>query len=103
HGEFCKIETKAGNRMQREKMPGMRRTTRTAPAAGSESIQNSPILDNAIAERNIELQRIAVRPQTAVAEQVAGVIGREQVLANGQRHARVLRKRSMRFEIERID
>src|ERR1700677_2893791 len=55
HGEVCKIETKAGNRMQREKMPGMRRTTRTAPAAGSESIQNSPILDNAIAERNIEL------------------------------------------------
>ena len=48
-------------------------------------VERAQVLDQPVAQGAVELQPVAVGPQTAVAQQVAGVLHREQVLAGRER------------------
>ena len=54
-------------------------------------VDRAQVLDQAVGQRRVELQDVAVGPQPAVADQVARVLHREQVLAGGERR-RVARR-----------
>ena len=54
-------------------------------------LERAQVLDQAVAERAVELQPVAVRAHAAVADQVARVLHREQVLAGRHRARRSAR------------
>ena len=66
-------------------------------------VERAQVLDEAVGQRRIELQAVAVRPQAAVADQVARVLHREQVLAGGERRRVARRQRRVQQIVERIE
>ena len=79
---------------------GMQRLRR--PAELCQNVERAQVLDEAVGQRAIELQPVAIGPHAAVAQQIAGVLMREQVLA-GRHRARIeLRQRGLQRIVERI-
>src|SRR5579883_2875726 len=66
-------------------MPAMRHDAPTRPSMRGEHVERAEILDEAIGKGAVELQEVAVGPQVAIADEVARILMREQVLASRQR------------------
>src|SRR5881394_459592 len=84
-------------------MSGMRRTTLAAPAVLVETVEDAQVFDDAVAERNVELQDVLFLAKTRVAEKIASVVAREQVLAGRKRNRASRRDVAMQLEVERMD
>ena len=65
-------------------------------------VQRAQVLDQPVGERAVELQPVAVAAHAAVADQVAGILHREQVLAGRHRLRVVLRQLGLQREVERV-
>ena len=74
-------EAEAGRDVERHLVSAMRDAAARRPAELLEHIERAQVFDEAVGQRAIELQPIAVGPHAAVAQEVAGVLVREQVLA----------------------
>ena len=68
----------------------------------AEDIERAQVFDEAVGQGAIELQPVAVGPHAAVAQQVAGVLVREQVLAGRHRAGIELGQRRLQRVVERI-
>ena len=60
------------------------------------------VFAEAVGERAVELQPVAVRAHAAVADQVAGVLVAEEVFAGGHRAGIEFRQRCLEMEVERV-
>src|SRR3546814_9495709 len=74
-------ELQAGGDVQRELMPAMRHHVAAGEAMVAEQGEGAQVFHQTVAERAVELQPVAVRPHAAMAQQVARVLVREQILA----------------------
>src|SRR5258708_24208185 len=84
-------------------MPGMRCAALAAPAVLVETVKDAQIFDDAVAQRNVELQDVLFLAKTRVAEKIASVVAREQVLAGRQRNRASRRDVAMQLEVERMN
>src|SRR3954453_6313131 len=80
----------------------MRDAAPRRPALPAQNLEGAHVLDEAVAQRAVGLQTVAVRPHAAVAEEIAGVLVREQVLARRHRPVVVAREHGLELEIERV-
>ena len=95
-------EAEAGRDVERHLVAAVRDAARRRPAVLLEHVERAQIFDQAVGQRAVELQPVAVRPHAAVAQQVARVLMREQVLA-GRHRARIeLGERGLQRVVERI-
>ena len=74
---------------------------RDQPATSS-AAERALVLAQPVRQRAVELQPVAVRPHAAVAQQVARVLMREQVLAGRHRAGIELGERGLQREVERV-
>src|SRR3954470_8835720 len=95
-------EPEAGRDVERHLVPAVRDAAAGGPAVFLEHVERAKVLDQAVAERAIELQPVAIGPHAAVADQVAGVLHREQVLAGRHRVLVVVAQRGLQLEVERV-
>src|ERR1041385_7620474 len=84
-------------------MSGMRRTALPAPAVCVEIVEDAQVFDDAVAQRNVELQDVLFLAKPRVAQQIASVVAGEQVLAGRKRHRASRRDVAMQLEVERMD
>ena len=85
---------------------GGRRAARSAAATSPcalRHVEDAQGFGEAVAERGIGLQPVAVRAHAAVAQQVAEVLHREQVLAGGDGHGGGFAQHGVGLVVERID
>src|SRR3546814_11823074 len=66
-------------------MPAMRHHVAAGEAMVAEQGEGAQVFHQTVAERAVELQPVAVRPHAAMAQQVARVLVREQILAGRHR------------------
>jgi len=67
-----------------------------------EHVERAQVLHQAVAQRAVELQPVAVGAHAAVADQVARVLHREQVFARGHRVLVETAQRGLQLEVERV-
>src|SRR5258708_30805342 len=102
HRNLGKAETQARNSVHRQQMPRMRRTAITTPAVFVELVENSQIFDDAVAQRDVKLQKISFFAQAGVANEIARVFPLEQVLAGRQWDGRLGGNIPVQFKVERV-
>src|SRR5262249_11154338 len=83
-------------------MARMRCAALAFPAVLAEIIQDAQILDDAVAQRDIELQEIAFLAQPGVAEKIARIVAREQIFTGGNGDAALRGDIAGEIEIERM-
>ena len=71
--------------VERELVAAVRHAAPGRPAVGLQHVDRAQILDQAVGQRRVELQDVAIRPQPAVAYQVARVMHRKEVLTGRDR------------------
>ena len=84
-----------------EQMAGMRPKRLGRPPHGLGASEHGAVFTHAVRQRDVHLQAVLVRAQTAVAQQVGGVVEREQVFAGGDGAAVALAKDGQGGVIER--
>lgn len=75
HRDFGKAETKSNNSMERKKLARVRRALTSTPSVLRQLVENSAIFHDAVAQRDIELQHVAVATKTTVTQEVARIVG----------------------------
>ena len=95
-------ETETGGDVERHLMAAMGNAPPRRPAVTLEHRQRAQVLDQAVAQRAIELQPVDFLAHACVADQVARVLHREQVLAGGHRIGIVLRELVLQLVVERV-
>ena len=83
-------------------MAAVRDAAARRPAVLLQHLERAQVLDQAVAQRAVELQPVAVRAHAAVADEVARVLHREQVLAGRHRILVVVAQRGLQLEVQRI-
>src|SRR5207245_10069093 len=82
---FVAAEAEPDRNVEGELVAAMRHAAPPRPARLLQHGARAEILDEAVGQGGIELQYVAVRPQPAVADEVARILHREQVLAGRKR------------------
>ena len=80
----------------------MRDAARGRPAVLPEHLQRAQVLDQSIRQGTVKLQPVAVAPHAAVANEIARILHRKQVLAGGHRLVVVIGELSLQCVIERV-
>src|SRR5450631_760490 len=80
---FVAAETEARRDVERHLVAAVRNAARGRPAVLAQHVERAQVLDEAVAQRAIELQPVAVGAHPPVAHQVSRVLHREEVLAGG--------------------
>src|SRR5258708_7827616 len=88
HRNLGEPEAEAADAMGSQQMAGMRRAALAPPAAFVEVAKDAQVFDDPVAERDIELKHVAILAQPGVAQQVSGIVAREQILSGRQRQCR---------------
>src|SRR4051794_4677900 len=84
-------------------MSGMRRIALAAPAMVVEIVEDAQVFDDAVAQRNVELQDVLFLSKPCVAEQIASVVAREQVFTGAKRSRASRGDVTMQLEVQRMD
>jgi RNA polymerase sigma factor RpoD-like protein len=95
-------QTQAGGNGQRHLVAAVGNTAARRPAMVPEHVQGTQVLDQAVTQRAVELQPVPVRPHATVADQVARILHREQVLARCQGARVGLGQTGLQFVVERV-
>ena len=95
-------EAEAGRDVERHLVAAMRDAAGGRPAELRQHVEGAQVLDQAVGQGAVELQPVAVRPHAAVAQEVAGVLVREQVLAGGHRARIEFRDRRLQGVVEGV-
>ena len=103
HGGFGEPEPEPGDRLHREQVTGMRRAPLAAPAVLGEASRMRRYSTMPVAQRDVELQNVAIAAQAAVAQEIARIVGGEEILAGRERQGGSLGDLAMQLEIERRD
>src|SRR6476659_11081037 len=99
---FVAAEAETGGDVERHLVAALRAAALRRPAVALQHVERPQIFDEAIAQRAIELQPVAVSPHAAVADEIARVLHGEEVLAGRRRLIVMLREFRLQFEIEGI-
>ena len=91
-----------GRDIQRHLVAAVRDAAAARPAVLVQHVQRAQVFDQAVAERAVELQPVAVGAHAAVADQVARILHREQVLAGRHRLVVVAAQGGLQLEVERV-
>ncbi len=76
-------EMEPGGDVERHLMSAMGHDAPARPALLRQHLERAQILDQPVGERAVELQEVAIGAHAAIAQQVARILMREQVLAGG--------------------
>src|ERR1700722_1067944 len=83
-------------------MTTMWNATARGPAVFFQHVQDPQIFHESVAERAVELQDVAIGPHASVADEIACVLNRKEVLARGHWAWVVFSQLCLQFIIERI-
>ena len=95
-------QAQAGGDVQRHLVAAVRDAAAGRPAVFLEHVQGAQVLHQAVAQRTVELQPVAVRAHAAISDQVACVLHREQIFARRHRVLVVVAQRGLELEVERV-
>src|SRR5947209_1436540 len=90
---FVPAEAEARGYVERHLVPAMRDAALRRPAVALQHVERPQIFDEAIAQRTIELQPVAIPTHPTIADEIARVLHREKVLAGGHRPVVMLGER----------
>ena len=95
-------EPQPGRDIEGKQVPRVREAVAARPAITFDDIEDTQVFDNPVALRHVHLQKIAIRPQSAIAHQIQSVRRREDVLARCQRHRRSRGRRPSQRNARRL-
>ena len=95
-------KAQAGGDVQRHLVAAVRNAAARRPSGGADDLEGAQILAQAVGERAVELQPVAVRAHAAVAQQVARILMAEEVFAGGHGSGVELGERGLQRKVERV-
>src|SRR6185437_1762122 len=95
-------EPEAGCDRERHLMSAVRNAARARPAGRLDGLERALVFAQAVGERAVELQPVAVGAHAAVAQQVARILVAEQILAGRHRRRIELGERRLQRVVERV-
>src|SRR5689334_20033594 len=99
---FIAAEAETGRDVERHLVAAMRDAAARRPAMRMQDFERALIFAEAIGQRAIELQPVAVRAHAAIADEIARVLMAEQVFAGRHRRGIELRERGLERVVEGI-
>src|SRR5579864_6465211 len=99
---FISAESQSGSDVQRQLMPAVRNAATRGPTVLFQHVQNAHVLDQAVAQRAIKLQNVAIRAHARIADQVSRILNRKKIFARGHRILVMSGQLSLQLIIERI-
>src|SRR5712692_4522091 len=88
--------------IERHLVPAVRDAAAGRPAVPANGVEGAQVFDQSVAQGAVELQPVAIGAHSAITEQVARVLRREEVLAGRQRPLVLARQLRLQVVVERI-